>query len=122
VDVEGANDGARSLGCIAEHRRREKAVVRRQHALGCLNIGDLKGKEHTVRFDDEAHVRVGARPSFDDVPLESERQLAEQRAALGRGRDLGGLDHFLGSLDEALKIFGLHVFSSPYKCADRVRP
>jgi hypothetical protein len=74
--------------------------ARWQHALGCLNIVYLKSEENTVRFDYEAHVRVGACPSFDDVPLESERQLAEQPAALGRGRDLGGHDHFLGSLDE----------------------
>ncbi len=113
VDVEGANDRARSLGGIAEHRRREQAVVRRQHPLGRLSIGDLKGEEHTVRFDDEAHVRVGARPSVDDVPLESERQLAEYGAALGPGRDLGGHDHLLGRLDEASKVLGLHVFASP---------
>jgi len=101
VDVEGADDRARSLGGIAEHRRRIQAVVRRQQPLGRLSIGDLKGEEHSVWFDDEAHVRVGARPSVDDVPLEPERQPAEHSAALGRGRDLGGHDHLLGSLDEA---------------------
>jgi len=120
VDVEGANDRARSLEGIAEHRRREQAVVRWQHFLGCLSIGDLKGEKHRVRFDDEAHVRVGARSSVDDVPLESEWQLAEYSAALGSGRDLGGHDHLLGSLNVASKILGLHVFSSPYDCADRV--
>ena len=121
VDVEGANDRARSLGGIAEHRRGDQAVVRWQHPLRERGIGDLEGEEHRVRFDDETHVGVGARPSVDDVPLESERQLAEHGAALGRGRDLGGHDHLLGGLDVASKVLGLHVFSSPYDCADRVR-
>ncbi len=73
VDVEGANDGTRPLGGIIEHRRGIQTVVRGQHPLGRLNIGDLKGEEHRVRFDDETHIRICARPSVDDVPLESER-------------------------------------------------
>jgi len=112
VDVEGANDRTHSLGGITEQRRREQAVVRRQQLFGRLSISDLKGEEHTVRFDDKAHVRVAARPSFNDVPLESERQLAEETTTLGRGRNLGRHDQLLGRLDITSKILGSHVISS----------
>ena len=100
------------LGGVAEHRRGEQAVVRRQQPLGRFRVDDLEREEDAVRLDDEAHVRVGARPSVDDVALESERQLAEQRAAHGRGRDLLGHDHLLGVLDVAPKVLDPHVLSS----------
>jgi hypothetical protein len=112
VHVEGTNYRARSLGGISEHCRREQAVVWRQQPLCRLSIGDLKGEKHSVWFDDEAHVRVGARPSLDYIPLKSEWQLAEHSAALGRGCDLGGNDHLLGGLDETSKVLDLHFFSS----------
>jgi len=101
VNVESADDRARSLGTVAEHRRGEQAVVRWQQPLHGLSVDDLEGEEGGVWLNDEAHVRIGARASVYDVALESQRQLAEHGAALGRGRDLGRHDHLLGSLDIA---------------------
>ena len=89
------------FGTAAEHCRGEQAVVRWQQPLHGLSVNDLEGEEGGVPFNDEAHVRIGARASVYDVALDSQRQLAEHGATLGRGRDLSRHDHLLGSLDIA---------------------